>query len=236
MNSVFRNLCLLFFSFFSSWVYAQSGITGAWQRMEGETKVVSIITDDFFSVAYFKPQLFVGTFGGSWKKLGGNQVSVSIEFDSRDVTNVGSGGEIDLTVSGDKMIADGNTWTRIDNGTPGALFDAWLMTGRKQGGSGELQTRQIGPRKTLKILSGTRFQWIAYNTETKEFSGTGGGTYTTVDGQYTENIDFFSRDNSRVGASLPFDFQLVEGAWHHSGKSSRGDAMYEVWSRRSTLE
>ena len=52
----------------------------------------------------------------------------------------------------------------------------------------------------MKILSGTRFQWIAYHIGTKVFSGSGGGTYTSEQGKYTETIDFFSRDNDRVGA------------------------------------
>jgi hypothetical protein len=81
-------------------------------------------------------------------------------------------------------------------------------------------------------LSGTRFQWIAYNTETRQFMGTGGGTYSTKDGKYTENIDFFSRDNSRVGASLQFDFELKDNDWHHKGLSSKGDPIYEIWSLR----
>ena len=73
----------------------------------------------------------------------------------------------------------------------------------------------------MKILSGTRFQWIAYNVDTKEFFGTGGGTYTTVDGKYTENIEFFSRDATRVGASLTFDYSLPDGEWRHQGSSSK---------------
>jgi hypothetical protein len=84
----------------------------------------------------------------------------------------------------------------------------------------------------MKILSGTRFQWIAYNTETKEFKGTGGGTYTTHDGEYTENIKFFSRDDTRVGASLKFNYELVDGHWHHSGLSSKGQPIHEIWSVR----
>jgi hypothetical protein len=84
----------------------------------------------------------------------------------------------------------------------------------------------------MKILSGKRFQWIAYNSETGEFFGTGGGTYTTRRGKYTENIEFFSRDNDRVGASLQFDYDLKDGDWHHSGKSSRGNPIYEIWSVR----
>jgi len=89
------------------------------------------------------------------------------------------------------------------------------------------------PRKTMKILSGTRFQWIAYNTETKKFMGTGGGTYTTKDGKYSENIEFFSRDNSKAGLSLKFDYKLLDGKWHHKGFSSKGDPIHEIWSKRN---
>ncbi|MEL7147197.1 MAG: membrane or secreted protein, partial [Bacteroidota bacterium] len=88
------------------------------------------------------------------------------------------------------------------------------------------------PRKTMKILSGTRFQWIAYNTETREFKGTGGGTYTTENGRYTENIEFFSKDDSKAGISLQFDFEIVDGDWHHSGLSSKGTPIHEIWSIR----
>lgn len=84
----------------------------------------------------------------------------------------------------------------------------------------------------MKILSGTRFQWIAYNTETKEFKGTGGGTYTTLDDTYTEQIEFFSRDDSRVGARLQFTYNLKNEDWHHSGLSSKGTPIYEIWSLR----
>jgi hypothetical protein len=120
---------------------------------------------------------------------------------------------------------------RIDAGTPGKLQSAWLMSGRKR--DGNIQSRDTSrPRKTMKILSGTRFQWIAYNTETKQFMGTGGGTYTTIDGKYTETIEFFSRDDSRVGAVLTFDYELIDGAWHHSGLSSKGKPIYEIWSVR----
>ena len=54
-------------------------------------------------------------------------------------------------------------------------------------------------------------------------------------GQYTEKIKYFSRDNSRVGARLQFDFELQQGKWHHSGKSSKGKPIYEVWSKRADL-
>ena len=86
-------------------------------------------------------------------------------------------------------------------------------------------------RRTLKLLTGSYFQWAAINIETGEFSGTGGGRYTFENGKYTEHILFFSRDASRVGMSLSFDDKLEDGDWIHTGLSSKGDPIYEIWSR-----
>ncbi len=132
-------------------------------------------------------------------------------------------------------MADGRKeeWIHIDNGTPGKLSGAWLITGRMN--DGKMSKMNPGARRTMKILSGTRFQWIAYNVDTKEFLGTGGGTYTTENGKYTENILFFSRDNNRVGASLQFDFTLEDGNWRHKGLSSKGDLIDEVWTKRDKV-
>lgn len=156
-----------------------------------------------------------------------------VEFHTDNPEMVGQEFSFEILLSDSELEIVGSdmTFSRIDNGDPGKLNGAWLMSGRMR--DGELQSRDTDrPRKTMKILSGTRFQWIAYNTETKQFMGTGGGTYTTIEGTYTENIEFFSRDNSRVGARLEFDFSVVDGDWHHKGFSSKGDPLYEVWSLR----
>ncbi len=87
-----------------------------------------------------------------------------------------------------------------------SLNGAWLITGRKR--DGNMVRRTPGDRKTMKILSSSRFQWIAFNTATGKFSGTGGGSYTAENGNYTEHIEFFSRDNSRVGAELSFQYEV----------------------------
>ena len=123
-----------------------------------------------------------------------------------------------------------SVWTRLDDGT-GALAGNWQITGRMQGD--KMNEMRPGARKTIKILSGSRFQWAAINTETKEFSGSGGGNYTFKDGKYTENIEFFSRDSSRVGASLSFEGSVENGKWIHKGMSSRGEKIHEVWTRPS---
>jgi hypothetical protein len=156
-----------------------------------------------------------------------------VEFHTDDAERVGKESSFKVIISETTLDIVGakTQFKRIDNGQPGKLQGAWLMSGRMVDGT--IQSRDTNtPRKTMKILSGTRFQWIAYDTETKQFSGTGGGTYTTTNGKYTENIEFFSRDNTRVGASLEFNYSLVDGHWHHSGLSSTGNPIHEIWSIR----
>ncbi len=204
----------------------------AWETtLEDGSTMIAIVTEGFFSVAAYTDNEFRFTLGGI-SKVEGNKVSQVIEYHSAEPDQVGTKPELTFEVNeqGQLVGTDGLVWTRVDDGSPGDLKGAWLITGRMR--NGEISRRTPGVRKTMKILSGTRFQWIAYNTETKEFMGTGGGTYTTEGGKYVENIDFFSRDNTRVGASLDFNFELKDGEWHHSGKSSKGNDIYEIWSLR----
>lgn len=111
------------------------------------------------------------------------------------------------------------------------LDGTWLFATRGPD-TGQERRGDSNPRKTLKFLADGYFQWIAYNTETMQFSGCGGGRYTASDGKYTEKIQYFSRDNSRVGALLDFNYDIKGDDWHHTGLNSRGEPLYEIWSRR----
>lgn len=123
-------------------------------------------------------------------------------------------------------------WLLVDDAENRPMAGAWHITERAQNGDGPLvKIHQSGTRKTIKILSGTRFQWFAIDPAVKGFYATGGGTYTAADGKYTENIQFFSKDNNRVGASLKFDWKLDGGRWDHSGKSSEGKPIHEIWEK-----
>jgi hypothetical protein len=209
---------------------------GAWETGT-EIKKVKIVTRDFFSTALYKEKEFIGTYGGKWK-LEGNVLTETLEFNSIKPEAVGTETRSQVKLQSQKLIleTDKNSseeWKMIDDGKPGQLAGAWLITGRMTNGS--LNKMTPGARRTMKILSGTRFQWIAYNVDTKEFSGTGGGTYTTENGKYTENILFFSRDNNRIGASLQFDFSLEDGNWRHKGLSSKGEPIDEVWTKREKI-
>lgn len=229
---------LIVFIFGFGILQAQS-LIGAWHYASisesGEAlSNVLIIADGYQVVTTYNTETgaFIRTNGGTWV-LSGSTMTETVEFDNLEPDLVGKTISFEILLSDDtlQIVKDGRQFKRIDNGTPGQLQGAWLMSGRMR--DGELQSRPTDtPRKTMKILSGTRFQWIAYNTETKQFMGTGGGTYTTEDGRYTEHIEFFSRDNSRVGAVLPFQFSIKNGNWHHEGFSSKGEPIYEVWSLR----
>lgn len=211
-------------------------LTGAWSYKTDHTEQVLLFMDGYFThTTYDKTSKgFIQTHGGTYT-LQNNKLTVQFEFDTRDKEQAGQAVTYILSVKDNQLVADLNagsqTWNRIDNGNA-PLVGLWTITARKQ--DGELQRiHQSGTRKTVKLLTGTRFQWAAIDPGTKQFMGTGGGSYTFQNGKYTEQIEFFSRDSSRVGSSLSFDGQLENGDWHHSGLSSKGDPIYEVWSRKN---
>lgn len=244
MKTLFLSIAAVLFSLFPSTGNSISPevLTGAWETTfkndDGrEVHAVAIMSGGYVSSAayYTDDNSFLYTMGGSWK-VEGNKIIQTYEFNTQNSEMVGKSESNEYKIEGDKLTfkGDNRVWTRIDNGTGGDLANAFLITGRQQ--NGEIVERPIRARKTMKILSGTRFQWIAYNVDTGEFSGTGGGTYTTINGKYIENIEFFSRDVNRVGASLEFDYKVVDKAWHHSGLSSTGNPIYEVWTPREIIE
>jgi hypothetical protein len=211
----------------------QHPLTGAWHLQTESIEQVLIFEDGYFSHTVFdkKNKKFISSYGGVYKP-GTITADLKTEFDTREKDNVGTEKMVAYLVEGKELTTDitgiRQKWQRLDNGQEN-LSGVWRITGRMV--EGKLNQMQRGDRKTLKLLSSTRFQWIAINPATKEFFGTGGGTYTFKDGKYTETIEFFSRDSTRVGASLTFDGAVKDNVWNHSGKSSKGEPLNEVWTR-----
>jgi hypothetical protein len=221
---------ILMMTMFMGAANAQDVLTGSWSMNKGGVEVVWIFADGYNVQAFFdkESKRFFSTSGGPYQ-IQGDELIMQTEFETIDSLMVGTPASTKFTVNGDKLMLEGSmTFTRIDNGTA-PLAGNWRITGRMQ--NGQMVEGPLGARKTLKILSGTRFQWIAINPEVKGFYGTGGGTYTFINGKYTENIEFFSRDSTRVGASLTFDGKVEDGAWYHSGLNSRGEPLNEIWRR-----
>ena len=220
---------------------AQKGgqISGAWNKTSknGLTEILLFAGNYFSMTSYsYEGEPFLLTMGGSFKWQG-DQLVFTYEFHTGDSTLVGTQESFkallkkkNLEITAPGMQA--SRWAPLDAGKSTALTAAWLFSGRKND-NGEITRRDTNvPRKTMKILTGSRFQWIAYNSETGQFFGTGGGTYTAENGTYTEKIEFFSRDPKRVGAELKFDFRVEGKDWHHSGLNSSGQPLYEIWSTR----
>ncbi len=206
--------CLL-----SLFTTAQSIPKGAFKPLSDNGSIFCLM-DGYFVATKFNmaSKTFEYTWGGPFVKEG-NQLVVTIHFDSRDKAVVGQTKNVPF---GNKQVE------QIDKGE-NALAGNWHMSGRKNGE--QITPNPLRARRTYKLLTGTRFQWMAINIETGEFFGTGGGTYQFINGKYTENIEFFSRDSSRVGASLNFTGKIENGQWHHSGLSSKGEPIYEIWSK-----
>ncbi len=232
-----KNLILLPVLLFCGIMYAQD-LEGSWRLIErngnplNDMEMVQIFQDGYYAMgAKLKEgNKFHSARGGEYK-VTGDKYTVIQDFNTENPELIGKEINYTLKQEEDKLIISDPVnklvWQRISN-KDNDLTRNWVITGRER--NGEINTMTPGDRRTVKILSGDRFQWIAFNSATGEFSGTGGGTYTARDGKYTENIDFFSRDDSRVGASLDFEYEVKDGQWHHKGKSSKGDPIYEIWS------
>jgi len=208
-------------------------ITGAWELTNGDEQHHLFFQDGFYFHTVNQGNKFISTQGGSYE-IKDNTLKGKVLFNTTDSTSVGTSMDVPFTVSSEQLslqLWDGKaSFERVDEGKA-PLAGVWRITGR-MGEDGKIaDIHQNGTRQTYKLLTGTKFQWVAIDPGKKQFSGTGGGSYTFKDGKYTENIEFFSRDNTRAGASLSFDGKLENGKWHHSGLSSKGAKIYEVWSR-----
>jgi hypothetical protein len=214
-------------------------IIGAWGYGPPEKRTVMINTDKVFSVAsYDLPgKRFISSYGGTWR-IDGNKLVKKIEWNSVDSTEVGKEIIDNVQITAGKLVTKNTseTWSRLDDGTPGKLVGAWIITGNFTGDKVAKRANPFYPRRTMKVLSGKYFHWVAYNVATKTFVNAGGGTYTTSNGKYTEDIEFFTKTAESVGKSLTFDYSFVNGDWRHKGQKSTGGPMDECWSKRETLE
>lgn len=214
-----------------------SVINGAWKLQNGPVEQVLIFNNGYFMhTAFDKSQkLLMQTRGGAYK-YSDDELHATIEFNPKNKEEIGKTIKYSFDIINNRLSTDINgkksNWTMLDNGK-GPMVGTWRSSGRMQDGKVVLSPPRA--RKTFKILSGTRFQWAAINAETKEFFGTGGGSYIFENGKYTETLDFFTKDSTKVGNSITFDGKVEGDLWHHSGLSSQGAKMYEIWKMEPKL-
>jgi hypothetical protein len=229
---------LLFISLFASGQVRLPQVPkGAWKSQEptGSTSTL-IVADNYLVIASYSVgnKYFERSEGGPFT-MSGDQMTYTPEFNSADTAKIGIPIVFTVTVKDDILTLryeEAMVWMRVDDATSVPMAGAWHITERASGEQGELaKIHQQGTRKTFKLLSGTRFQWFAIDPAVKGFYATGGGTYTVENGRYTEKVQFFSKDNNRVGSSLKFNYKLENGRWDHSGKSSDGKPVHEIWEK-----
>ncbi|MGB4400689.1 MAG: hypothetical protein WBJ10_15055 [Daejeonella sp.] len=214
-----------------------SVINGAWKMKHGSVEQVLIFNNGYFMHTTFdkSQKLLIQTRGGAYK-YSDDQLHAKIEFNSKNKEEIGQTIKSSFYIIDNRLASDVNgkksNWTMVDNGK-GPMVGTWRSAGRMQDGKVVLSPPRA--RKTFKILSGSRFQWAAINAETTEFFGTGGGSYTYENGKYTETLDFFTKDSTKVGNSITFDGKVEGDLWHHSGLSSQGAKMYEIWKMEPKL-
>ncbi len=243
-------LAVVFVLFFSLTIgadinetHSMSALEGAWEveTQNGQAlahRGVLLIQEPyaFYTEFDIEKKEFVGSQGGAIQIMG-NKISFTSEFNTWNTEAIGDTYDITASLRANKVTFEFTVngsdvkmvMRRIDHGQ-GDLAGAWRITDRMR--NGQMTAMRQGARKTIKMITGSRFQWAAFNPETKQFSGTGGGTINLKDGKYSEHIEFFSRNSDRVGADLTFNYKVEGNKWDHSGKSSTGNPIREIWTKQ----
>jgi hypothetical protein len=230
-HMVFKSILLLSCGFMSLQAQIKSGV----YISDSKNTIHELkISENYLTHTVYEksPANFIKTVGG-FPRFEDNRLVVLLEFNSNFAQDSVRQLNTPYTMEGSNLILElkskmqFNLIPKLDQ----ELDGQWLF-GTRGPDEGQERRGDSQPRKTLKYLQDGRFQWIAYNTETMQFHGTGGGSFTSTDGVYQENIGFFSKDNSRVGAQLTFDYKIMGDDWHHQGKNSKGEPMYEIWMKR----
>ncbi|QRR02608.1 hypothetical protein [Dyadobacter sandarakinus] len=209
---------------------------GAWKSQEptGSTSTL-IVADNYLVIASYSVgnKYFERAEGGPFT-MTGDQMVYTPEFNSADTNKIGIPVTFTVTVKEGILTLryeEAMVWMKVDDAASAPMAGSWHIT-RRDNGDGQLTPiHEEGTRKTLKLLSATRFQWFAIDPAKKAFYATGGGTYTIKDGKYKENIQFFSKDNNRVGSSVEASFKFEDGKWEHTGKGTGGKPVHEIWEK-----
>jgi len=214
----------------------QASMKGAWGLENSLGQTVLLMTDQVFSLTQynFTAKKFISSEGGTWRS-DGKSIWLAFDWSSKDTAKVGNEIKVSIAISSGQLSLSllDQPLNKLDQGEPGALQGEWIISGNYLNDVVSKRPSPFFPRRTMKILTGNHFQWIAFNVKTKEFLGTGGGTYTTsAEGKYVETIEFFTKAVSSIGKSVEFTYSFQDGDWRHKGQKSTGGPLDECWTPR----
>jgi hypothetical protein len=100
-------------------------------------------------------------------------------------------------------------------------------------GTWELISPDMPGYREVKLLTGSRFAWVTYETETGMLVGSAGGTYELDGRAYIERLEFGSEALllELIGRDQVFAADLEGDEWHHTGTLTNGVEVREVWKR-----
>ena len=218
-------------------------LNGAWRLIEQNNGPVNHEVIKLFSNSYFTSASYYKNSGEFIEAQGGIYVldmlsyKEHVQIDSKEPEHSGTTIEYKATLKEDRLtltnLHTGVTelWQKFDDANNYEMSFCWRIHQKKDESEGDWRTIEYAPRKTLKMLTNSRYQVLALNSETGKFVGSSGGTWTKKGDAYTENIEFFSKDKKNAGRTLKFIRSYEKGIWLHTGKETRGGLMMEKWVR-----
>ena len=144
-------------------------------RVEKTIHELKISENYLIHTVYMKsPAKFIKTLGGFYAIEDGT-INVQLEFNSNFKKDSIKKLDYKFEIGKDilTLYLDENLKFMASKNLKQELDGRWLF-GTRGPDEGQERRGDTNPRKTLKYLQDGRFQWIAYNIETMEFSGTGG--------------------------------------------------------------
>jgi hypothetical protein len=223
---------IVIFLFFTSQISFGQTLKGAWKNTSDTTQTLILATENYITITEYTTvgNRFIQAWGGKYEISKTEELFVDIAFHSKKAQIVGSNMSYNINQKKKSFVLFDKTFEKANQVKPNELSGLWRITSILK--NNEMSAMPKGPRKTLKIMVDGYFQWFAINNVTSEFFGSGGGLYTLEKLKYTEEIVFFSRDNTRVGSKLTFDTIIKDTTWTHSGLSSKGSPLKEVWEKQ----
>lgn len=107
----------------------------------------------------------------------------------------------------------------------------WKLVSTKYGDDQEW-TNVAADEDKIKMMTGTHFVWVSYQSGDGRVQGTGGGTYTLKDGTYIERVEFGGGNVRELrGQDHVFTLDLRGDRLEQTGQLSTGFKIAEVWQR-----
>jgi hypothetical protein len=218
-------------------------LNGAWRLIEKDNSSVKNEVTKLYSNSYFTYSVYQKD-SGNFIEAGGGRYILDFfnyrehyEIDSTNPERSGTTTNYKAIVEDDILQVTNlktgvvERWEKIDEADDFEMTTCWRIHEKLDEGDSDWRLIEYGPRKTLKMLTNNYYQVLALNSETGKFVGSSGGTWVKSDDTYTENIKFFSKDQSNVGRSLEFNRKYDDGLWYHTGKNTKGNVLMEKWLR-----